>query len=253
MQTLILSSYFSLKPHPNHPKDSAVRGRAPDGRVWQSDFNYIKDWYNSIVENKLKAVLFYDNLNEDFIESYENDFVSFVKVEDSDYSNNDWRFFCFHDYLKEMEDAGHLPDVVFHTDASDVVIVKDPHELVINSDDFDYFACKDSIPLNMFGYMDVHDHFQWEDKMMFMLNINEWWLINMGVIGGTGEKMLNFYSKFKDIRTSMGQPHFNSDMWICQYLLRSQLQPCKFMMGQPVCSEFKKYESDRKDVYFIHK
>ena len=106
MQTLIFSSYFSLKPHPNHPGDTAVRGRAADGRVWQSDFNYIKDWYESIVKGELRAVLFYDNLDDDFVELYQNEFVKFEKVETSEYSNNDWRFFCFYDYLSELEGAG---------------------------------------------------------------------------------------------------------------------------------------------------
>lgn len=252
MQTLILSSYFSLKPHPNHPGDTEVRGRAADGRVWQSDFNYIKEWYNSVVSNKLKAVLFYDNLDEDFVSKYENEFVKFKKVESSDYSNNDWRFFCFHDYLTDMPE-GDKPDVVFHTDASDVKIVKDPLALITNFPDFDYFACKDSIPLNQFGYMKAHEHFDWEDRFSFMLNMNEWWLINMGVIGGSYLNMERFYGKFKEVRILMEEPHFNADMWICQYLLRSQLQPCELLMGEPVCSEFKKYQNDREDVFFIHK
>lgn len=251
MHTLILSSYFSLKPHPNHPEDSAVRGRAADGRVWQSDFNYIKDWYLSVVNNNLKAVLFYDNLDKEFIDLYQNENVTFQKVSTSDYSNNDWRFFCFDEYLQGIPEEDR-PETVFHTDASDVIIVKDPHELVRDKN-YDYFACKDSIPLSSFGYMKVHEHFNWEDRLMFLVNMPDWWLINMGVIGGGFESMSKFYSKFTSIRTQMGSPEFNADMWICQYLLRSQLQPCHLLMGDPVCSEFKKYETGRTDVYFIHK
>jgi hypothetical protein len=253
MKTLILSTYFSLKKHPNHPGDNAVIGRAADGRVWQSDFNYIKDWYESVVDNKLKAVLFYDNLSEDFVKSLENEYVIFEKVETSEYSNNDWRFFCFHDYLQRLKNEGLKPDTVFHTDASDVIVVKDPSELIKSHNTYDYFACKDSIPLKDFGYMKVHEHFNWEDRLMFLINMEDWWLINMGVIGGDFNKMLKFYEKFKNLRVAMGSPEFNADMWICQYLLRSQLQPCELLMGQPVCSEFKKYQTKRDDVYFIHK
>ena len=253
MQSLILSSYFSLKPHPNHPNDRDVIGRAEDGRVWQSDFRYIEEWYNSIVSNNLKAVLFYDNLDESFVRSYDNECVSFIKVETSEYSNNDWRFFCFYDFLKKLEESNQLPDVIFHTDASDVIVVKDPCDLITEYSDVDYFTCKDSIPLNKFGYMQAHEHFDWDDRLMFLINMNIWWLINMGVIGGSSAKMIKFYEKFKKIRISMGEPSFNSDMWLCQYLLRSQLQPCNTLIGDPVCSNFKKYEKDRKDVYFIHK
>lgn len=253
MKNLILSTYFSLKKHPNHPGDTAVRGRAADGRVWQSDFKYIENWYNSIVKNRLNAVLFYDNLEEDFVKSYENEHVSFKKVTTSDYSNNDWRFFCFYDFLEELKGKGQEPYCVFHTDASDVVVVKDPHELVNSHQEYDYFACKDSIPLKDFGYMKVHEHFNWEDRLMFLLNIEDWWLINMGVVGGKFSNMLEFYKNFKSIREEMGSPEFNSDMWICQYLLRSKLQSCNLLMGDPVCSNFKQYETEREDVYFIHK
>jgi hypothetical protein len=86
-----------------------------------------------------------------------------------------------------------------------------------------------------------------------MLNIDSWDLINMGVVGGTHEDMSNFYSKFVEVRESMGVPEFNSDMWLCQYLLRSQFKDKNFIMGEPVCSEFKQYQNEREDVYFIHK
>jgi hypothetical protein len=101
--------------------------------------------------------------------------------------------------------------------------------------------------------MKAHDHFDWEDRFSFMLNMNDWWLVNMGVVGGSYLNMKRFYGKFKEIRILMEEPHFNADMWICQYLLRSQLQPCELLMGEPVCSEFKKYENNREDVFFIHK
>ena len=75
----------------------------------------------------------------------------------------------------------------------------------------------------------------------------------MGVVGGSFDKMLNFYENVVEVRESMGKPEFNSDMWVLQYLLRSKLQPCNFIMGDPVCSEFKGYQDNRDDVYFIHK
>ena len=263
MNTLILSSYFSVKPHPNLGNfsqyitgkgDPDVFGRGDDGRVWQNDFNYIRNWYDSIVRNKLKAVLFYDNLEDSFVNSYQNDFVTFKKVSVSEYSNNDWRFFCFLDFLKSIPEANR-PKTIFHTDASDVTVVKDPHELVHSKEmsKYDYFACRDSISLMDFGYLQLHKILGWESELMFRLNINDWWLINMGVVGGKFDKMLLFYEKFTEIRRQSERPELNIDMWILQYMLRSELQPHEFIMGEPVCSDFKKYQNDRKDVYFIHK
>jgi len=249
-RTLILTSYFSVKPHPNDPGDSAVVGRGPDGMVAKSDINYIKEWYDSVVRNKIKSVVFHDNLEDDLIRDYSNNYVSFEKVSPTEYSNNDYRFFCFSNYLESLSEK---PSVVFHTDASDVKVVMDPVSLIDQNDSIDYFACKDSIPLSQFPYKKIHDHFNWDDSFNFDINYGLWDLINMGVVGGSFDKMVKFYKTFVEVRESMGQPDFNSDMWILQYLLRSKLQPCEFIMGEPVCSQFKGYQSEREDVYFIHK
>lgn len=250
MKTLILTSYFSVKPHPNDPSDRAVIGRGDDGRVVQQDINYIKKWYDSINNNKINAVVFHDELSDEFVSEYTTSYVSFEKVNASEYSNNDWRFFCFNDYLEKLEVK---PDVVFHTDGSDVVVVKDPVGLIRDKADVDFFCCQDSILLSEFPYMKAHDHFDWEDRFSFILNYNDWGLINMGVVGGKYEDMCLFYKMFKQVREAMGDPSFNSDMWVCQYLLRSVLSDKNFIMGDPVCSRYKEYENDREDVYFIHK
>jgi hypothetical protein len=250
MHTLILSSYFSVKKHPNDPSDNSVVGRGDDGRVKSNSFKYIEGWYNSVINSGVDAVLFYDEMDEEFVQRYQTNKIKFVHTNVNTYSNNDYRFFCFSDYLNNLEDK---PEVVFHNDASDVTVVKDPFDLVAKNTDIDYFCCKDSIPLNQFPYIKIHETFGWDDSLIFRLNYQNWWLINMGVIGGTFEKMKNFYNKFVDIRESMGSPDFNADMWVLQYLIRSVLQPNEFMMGDPVCSEFKKYQNNREDVYFIHK
>ena len=245
----ILTSYFSKKKHPNHPSDSYVVGRTADGKVQNNEIEYIKPWYESVDKLKLKGFIFYDNLSDAFVEQYTTQDIKFIKVGDFEYSNNDYRFFCFNDFLKENKF-----DYVFHADASDVTVVKNPADLVKNHPDISYFACKDSIKIKQFGdYLGVHDKFNFEDRMMFLLNIDSWDLINMGVVGGTHEDMSNFYSKFVEVRESMGIPEFNSDMWLCQYLLRSQFKDKNFIMGEPVCSEFKQYQNEREDVYFIHK
>lgn len=250
MNTLILSSYFSVKKHPNDPSDSAVVGREKDGKVKSNNFNYIQKWYESVMDSGVNAVLFYDEMDKEFVSKYQNDKVSFVRTDISAYSNNDYRFFCFSDYINNLKEK---PDVVFHNDASDVLVVKDPVNLVKSNPDVDYFCCKDSIPLNQFPYIKIHESFGWDDSLMFRLNYQDWWLINMGVVGGTFENMKKFYNKFVEVREAMGNPDFNADMWVLQYLIRSVLQPSEFIMGDPVCSEFKKYQNERKDVYFIHK
>lgn len=248
MSTVILSSYFTKKIHPNSVNDQHVVGRMENNHIQNDFFPYIEKWYNSILKNKLNAVLFHDDLSADFVKKYETDKIKFHKVGDFIYSNNDYRFFCFRNFLEENKF-----DFVFHTDASDVVVVQDPSELFEKFKDFSFFACKDSIPLKHFPYLDVHKKYDWEDFFRCYLNNDTWDLINMGVVGGRYEDMLQFYNKFCETRIKMGDPNFNSDMWVLQYLLRVVFQHKSFMMGDPVCSEFKKYENKREDVYFIHK
>jgi len=247
MDGVILTSYFSAKQHPQLG-DPHIEGVANDGKVWQNDISYIERWYNSVNSLKLNGVVFHDNLSEPFVEKYTTEHVHFEKVDVSEYSNNDWRFFCFRNWLRE-----HQYDWVFHNDGSDVTVVQDPSELLRIYPQFDYYACKDTLLLSEFPYLNFHRFFNWENFMSFAMNQISWDLINMGVIGGKYDKMLEFYEKFTEVRESMGKPEINSDMWILQYLLYDQLEHRGALIGDPVTSVYKGYEEDRKDVYFIHK
>lgn len=248
MSSLILTSYFTKKPHPNNPNDPHVVGRDDNGFVRNDDFSYIEEWYGSILKNNLDGCIFHDNLSPSFVEKHTNKNVTFLKVEESPYSNNDYRFFCFHNFLKYNKS-----DYVFHTDVSDVVVVKNPRGLIEDHNDFNFYTCKDSIKLGQFPYLHIHEKNNWADKMKILLNLNRWDLINMGVVGGRYHDMLMFYDNFCRIRKDMEDESFNANMWICQYLLRLVFSDKRTMMGNPACSDFKQYQKNRKDVYFIHK
>ena len=247
MNGVILTSYFSAKQHPQLG-DPHIEGVANDGRVWQNDLAYIKRWYDSVNKLQLNGVVFHDNLSDDFVSQYETPHVHFERVQTSEYSNNDWRFFCFYNYLQN-----HKFDWVFHNDGSDVTVVQDPSRLIEDHPEYDYFACKDTFLLSEFPYLNFHRHFNWDNFMSFAMNQPQWQLINMGVIGGRYDKMFEFYKNFVRVREAMGEPQVNSDMWILQYLLRDQIEHRGVLIGEPVTSIYKGYEKDRKDVYFIHK
>ncbi len=248
MDSVILTSYFSIKKHPNDPNDSWVIGREADGRVSQNDFKYIEPWYNSVNKLGLEGRIFYDNLSDEFLQQYTTDKIKFIKVSPSDYSNNDWRFFCYRNFLEENKF-----DSVFLTDGSDVTVVQDPSGIISSFPDTDLFVCKDSIMLNEFPYLQLHQQAEWDDYVWFMICHNRLELINMGVIGGNYDNVLLFLNKFCETRIRLGIPDFNSDMWVGQYIFRKLLADKKILIGEPFTSIFKKYEIDRKDVYFIHK
>lgn len=247
MDGIILTSYFSAKQHPQLG-DPHIEGVANDGRVWQNDISYIKRWYDSINKLELNGVVIHDNLSDAFVEKFTTDHVQFHKVPVSEYSNNDYRFFCFRDWLRN-----HPYDWVFHNDGSDVTVVQNPSKLIEDNPEYDYYTCKDTWLLSEFPYLNFHRHFNWQNYMTFAMNQASWDLINMGVVGGKYDKMLEFYTKFAEVRESMEPKPLNSDMWILQYLLRDQINHRGVLIGEPVTSIYKGYESDRKDVYFIHK
>ena len=246
MSSVILTSYFSKKKHPNDPKDQWVVGRNSNGFVNSDSFSYIEPWYNSVNSLGLTGFIFYDNLSEEFLKKYSTDKINFIKVKPSDYSNNDWRFFCYRNFLEENQF-----DSVFLTDGSDVTVVKDP-SLIFDERDEDLFACKDSILLSEFPYLGVHQKFNWKNFAYYAMCQSRLDLINMGVIGGHYANVMEFLHSFCEVRLRMGEPEFNADMWVGQYVFRELLNK-KLLLGEPFTSEFKKYQNDRKDVYFIHK
>lgn len=248
MSSVIFTSYFSIKKHPNDINDQWVVGRQADGKVANNDFSYIEPWYNSVLKLDIEGRIFYDNLSEDFIKEYSTEKIQFIKVETSEYSNNDWRFFCYRNYLESNKF-----DSVFLSDGSDVTVVQNPSNILNEYPEHDLFVCKDSILLSEFPYTTIHKKAAWDDYMLFLLNESRWALINMGVIGGSYENILDFLNKFCETRIRLGNPDFNADMWVGQYVFRHLLSDKNIMIGEPFTSNFKQYEIDRKDVFFIHK
>lgn len=249
MQSVILTSYFSKKPHPNDPNDAHVVGRNHDGFVHNNTFKYIEPWYNSVKSLNLNGVIFHDDLSNEFVNQYATDKINFIKTDVGLYSNLDWRWFCYRNFLESNKF-----DSVFISDGSDVSIVKDPHDIISEYPNTDLFVCKDSIKLSEFPYIQLHQQANWENLVWFILMQNRLDLINMGVIGGSYNNMLDFLNTFCTTRLKLGDPNFaQADMWIGQYVLRHLLSNKNILVGEPFTSNFKKYEIDRKDVYFIHK
>lgn len=249
-KSVIITTYFSKKEHPNNPNDQWVVGKANDGRVLQNDIKYIEPWYNSIKKLKLNGIVFYDNLTDEFISKYQTDNIRFIKVKTSQYSNNDWRFFVYREFLGDKN-----YESVFLTDGSDVIVANNPHEITTKYPDVNIFVCKDSIKLCQFPYLDIHQQARWDNYSWFAMQHLQAQLdlINMGVIGGKQSDVLDFLDKFCLTRLKMGAPEFNADMWVGQYVFRHLMSNNKILIGEPFTSEFKKYQTDRRDVYFIHK
>jgi hypothetical protein len=245
--TVLFTSYFSKKIHPQFG-DPHLEGVSDDGRVKQNDISYIQRWYESVKALGLNARIFCDNLSQEFIQKYETDKIKFVPVDTSDYSYNDWRFFCYRDYLVE----NHF-DYVFMTDSSDVIVASDPSKIFESFPDIQYFVGKDSIKLHEFPYVNNHNALGFDNYFLFFINQYEWDLINVGAIGARYEDIVRFLNMMCDERIRIGHPHLNLDIWTGNYVFRHKLSGYKLRIGEPLTSNFKKYEYGRKDVCFIHK
>ena len=233
--------------------DPSCYGVCKDGRVKQNDFSYIEKWYNSVKKLGLKAFIFYDNLNEDFVKKYTTNKIKFIEVEDSKYSNNDWRFFCYARFLKENP-----CDIVFMSDSSDVVVVKDPAELIEEHEDYRYFACEDIIYLSEYQwglatFLKILESAGWAGKDFFVENMKSMKLINMGVIGGRYQDILDFVNLFEAMRLRYPEESFNMNMSLGNFIFRYALDKRPILLGDPVTSAYKQFQDSREDVYFIHK
>lgn len=245
--TVLFTSYFSKKIHPQLG-DLQIEGVAEDGRAKQNDISYIGRWYNSVKSLGLEARIFCDNLSEEFIKEFETEKIKFIKVDTSDYSYNDWRFFCYRDYLENNKF-----DNVFMTDASDVIVANDPSFMMERFPDIDYFVGKDSIKLFQFPFLQYHKNLGFKEYSIFFVNQHEWDLINVGAIGARYDEMMVFLNTICQLRIQIGHPEANLDIWTGNYIFRHILSNRKTLIGEPLTSNFKAYEYGRKDVCFIHK
>lgn len=243
--TVIFTSFFSAQKHPQN--DPHLKGVKSDGYI-DSSFNYIKKFYESCAALNLQVRIFYDNLTDEFVNQYSTDKIRFVKViNDGSYSNNDARFFHYEEYLSRTSF-----DYVFCSDCSDVVVKKDPTELFALYPNKKFFICEDSMPLMLFPYLQWHISHSLADYERFHQNANKWELLNAGLIGGRYEDMVTFLGYQNNLRKSLGTSH-NWDMWVIQFVMRYYFSESDLQVGFPTCSKFKGYETERDDVFFVHK
>ena len=252
-KTYIFSSYFTKKKHPQSIDPTCI-GIGKNGRVPQDDFGYIQKWADSLKKPYYKPVLFHDGVSGDFQDKFPH--IQFELADGSydAYSLNDARFLYYSDFLHDKEDVD-CASIIFMTDASDVVITGDPLLLTHREKGHVFYTGgenKKLVDYNCsFGgsYQDAHNAFGFDGNP---LQIREFPLINMGVLGGFSDKVCNFLREFKKKRIDIGYTSYNMNMPLGNNILRN-LYEDRILVGDPVTSAYKGFENKREDVYFIHK
>lgn len=246
---MILTSYFTTRKHPQHldPNTIGVQG---DGHVPNNDFNYIKTWYESVKDSGHRGFIFHDNLSYEFVDKYTSDKIEFIRVKHpNEFSLNDVRFFHYQEWVCSFPDL--TGENIFMTDIADVKVNKPPVESV------DLFCVgSDNGRLNDYSspyggnYFHLHKYFNLPDIVDF--SVNNYPLINAGVLGGKYDLATDFLNKYCETRNLCRRPELNINMALVNFAVRS-LWGYDIQFGDPVTSEFKKYQNDREDVWFIHK
>jgi len=233
---ILLTTYFSSRENPQRP------GK----HVNKNDFNYIKNYYRSVVKLNLDCVIFHDGLENEFIEKYETDKIRFELVDLSIYENkslNDVRFLIYYDYLRSRNDI----NAVFMTDVNDVVVKKSPFPLIVR-DDIIYIGSDRDRKLSHYFMKEIAVRGYGSFDKFF--EIQDCKVVNAGVIGGEYNCILDFLGLLS-IEFKVTNKEANANMMVVNYVIHTYYAD-NHVSGYPVTSKFMAYEK-RNDVAFIHK
>lgn len=243
-KNVIMTTYFCKK------KDPQRNTYAPC-----NDIKYIKPWYYSIKKLGLNGIIFHDGMSKEFINKYQTDKIKFVYVNSNkyDYSLNDLRFFVYYDYILNNNNI----ENVFMTDGNDVTVVQNPFKdcntIMVGHDangngTQTYLNFKNNTIKKWLNHFNNNN---WKYKIDYIKNKK---CYNAGILGGNRQDIIKFLKNMVIIFKQMNSSQKTKDLNIIvfNYVIYTIFNN-NVKSGSPICSRFKKYENNRKDVYFIHK
>lgn len=222
------------------------------------DDNYelVKDWADSVSAAKLKGIIFHNNFSDETCNKFQNDAISFVKVQYNPLFNpNVFRYFVYRDFLKQ-----HLQQIngLFITDVNDVVLVKNPFTDPLFVENPTALFCGDEPKTLHNEWMIAHsEHLRNNilDYATYESTYATETLLNCGIIGGAATLFLDFLEQLCAIHQAGNRENktaYTGDMGAFNYLARTQFNE-QIIHGKPVNTIFKGYENDRNDCWFRHK
>lgn len=216
------------------------------------DISYIRPWYFSMVELGLHGVVFHDGLSKTFIEGHQTDRIRFEYVAPETFTRslNDYRFYIWRDYLLAHPEIEH----VFMTDGNDLSVARNPFDRL--RDDWVYVGSEG---------MDLREN-KWMQRRFYLLNQGQHEFkvktsrlrrnpcYSAGILGGSRQICLEFLNDMIETfeRLDPGQQEVNLNMAVFNHTIYQRFRK-RAVTGEPVHSLYKRYQSDRRDVWFIHK
>lgn len=219
-------------------------------------FQYMADFYWSLKQHNLSAVIFHDGLDAGFQHRLTSDHpkLSFKEVRSlRGRSTNDARFYAYLEHLGERSDI----ERVLLTDVSDVVIQKDPFQLMSLLGDWLYVGTDIDIFPNMRTMPWIEErmracfgnHSVERGELSRLLTMDT--VYNAGSIGGSRETVLGFLAVMASYLDSVPQ-HLNCNMPSLNFALHRHFFERVFT-GFPLHSRFLRHQTSPKGVYLKHK
>jgi hypothetical protein len=235
----ICSTYFSNNIDPQRNKT-----------INYDDYLYIKDWYESIIKLNLNAIIFYDNLSKEFIKKYTNSNIKFIHAEQASLNTVDFRWIIYKNYFERNKNNF---DNVFFTDVSDVIILNNPFDFILDKPNT-IFIGDEKPPYsykwwmakrNIYFHDIIPDFIEYENRTKNNI------IYNCGIIGGDINIILDFLSDMVNILLKGNVKTTTVDMSVANYLIYTKYKN-NFFAGYPLNTPYK-FNEIRKDCYFKHK
>lgn len=225
-------------------------------RLEADQFLHVEKWHQSIVSLQLKGIIFHNTFSQKTIQTYQNEFITFVEVAyDQRFNPNVFRYLVYQDFIHQYK---HAIANLFVTDISDVEVIQNPFVQPLFIENPTALFCGDEPkPLNN-DWMNAHNS-HLRQSIAGFANYEQQHqaetLLNCGIIGGSMFTMQTLMDQLAQIHrtyTIHNQTPYTLDMGTFNYVARTQFAN-HLHHGAPVNTVFKAYESERIDCWFRHK
>ena len=212
----IFTTYFTTGVDPQRP-----------GSWPQNEFNIMKDFYESVIKNKLNCVILHDHCSPEFIEQYSTDKIKFVRVDEVKLNMVDYRWNLYHNLLNEMPEVKN----VYCLDISDVVILKNPFKSMK----------KDMLYIGDEECTNRQNWWMMERYKMLSLDPKEYVdnkVLNCGVMGGNREMMLKVTEEIASILEKGNVTKTTADMAAANHVVYTNYRD-NHISGLPLNTKYR--------------